>query len=603
MGITENLFGTPGDDQRPGSAGAKERFMRDPFAYLKPNKQLYKKAYLIDFFGDDKTTPEATFTFSVPPESEELTYTQRKSETKTFGGLHVDEYGTDAVKIVLSGSTVNQSLKMIYGAGKGDKWLSGEEEIYYLRDLILKYRSVDSLQRKAKGRIVLYDLSKLTAKNESGNLIRNYWEVFPGDFKIRRSSDRPFTYKYSFEFTGTSLEGREFNSAGEPPELDPGKLGTVQKIAEGLAAALNFIDGINAWTNNVLDKADQLSGLLKVLGNVMSYASSTLSGIADSAGDSAAGFVDGATSVVGGVNSIVSLPRTIQLKALNIGLEVQNAAKNLVSACGELSKNCRLIFSAEGYAIPQEVLDQFDMNDAEFKNSANKNLNDMENNANELGAAAKSSEIPDVTAGNPDPVTGERRIVLSYGYTSVTLNSTDDLESLASRYLGDPDRAADIAAFNGVASINDLAPGDTVKIPVTAPTGKMLNNRVYARREERDSYGRDIRLDGKGRIAVSASGDYALAEGSENLSQAVLLRLRESVAKRIRLNTYGIRANIGDPAAGKAYILSSIEQTVAADPRVSSVDEISFTGARDSMDVSVVYRDINSASGNAAGRI
>jgi LysM repeat protein len=493
---------------------------------------------------------------------------------------------------------------MIYGGGKGDKWLSGEEEIYYLRDLILKYRSVDSLTRAQKGKIVIYDLSKSIAGTKSLPMVKNYWQAFPGDFKIRRSSDRPFTYKYSFEFTGIPIEeGGEFNSHAEPPKLDPGTLGAVQNIAEGLAAALDFVDGINAWVNDVLDKANQLSGLLKVLGNVMSYASSTLSGIADSAGDSAAGIVDGATGVVEGVNSVVSLPRTIQLKALNIGLEVQNAAKNLVGACDELSKNCRLAFSAEGYAIPQEVLDQFGMNDMEFYDSVNKNLNDMENAANELGAAAKSAEIPDVTAGNPDPETGEQRIVLSYGYTSVMLKSTDTLESLAAKYLGDPNRAAEIAAFNGIASISDLAPGDIIKIPVTVLTGKIQNNRIYARREDRDSYGRDIQLDGKGSIAVSASGDYALAEGAENLSQAVLLRLRESVAKRIRINTYGIRANIGDPAAGKAYILSSVEQTVAADPRVSEVEGISFTGAGDSMDVNVVYRDINSASGNAAGRI
>jgi hypothetical protein len=605
MGITENLFGTPGGDQRPGSAESKERFMRDPFAYLKPNKQLYRKAYLIDFYGDDKT-PEATFTFSIPPESEELTYTQRKSETKTFGGLHVDEYGTDAVKIVLSGSTVNQSLKMIYGGGKGDKWLSGEDEIYYLRDLILKYRSVDSLRRAQKGKIIIYDLSKtyMNTDKTSRNNIKNYWQVFPGDFKIRRSSDRPFAYKYSFEFTGVSLEeGGEFNSAGEPPGLDPGKLGLVQKIAEGLGAALNFIDGINAWVNDVLDKANRLSGLLKILGNVMSYASSTLTGIDDSARDAAAGFIDGANGVAEGASSIVSLPRAIQLKALNIGVDVQNAAKNLVGACDALAKNCRLILNTLGYAIAREVLDQYGMNDEEFKDSVNTNLNDMENAANALCAAAKSAEIPDVAAGNPDPETGEQRIVLFYGYTSVMLKSTDTLESLASAYLGDPDRATDIAAFNGVASISGLAPGDIIKIPVTAPNGKMRSNRIYARREERDSYGRDIRLTDNGNIVTSVSGDYALAEGVRNLSQAVLLRLRESVAKRIRINAYGIRANIGDPAAGKAYILSSIGLTVGSDPRVSSVDSIYFTGAGDSMDVSVVYRDINSAGGNAAGRI
>ncbi len=60
-------------------------------------KDLYKKSYLIEFMNEEETESEAVFTFSVPPESEELSYPQRKNETKTFGGLHVDDYGIDAV--------------------------------------------------------------------------------------------------------------------------------------------------------------------------------------------------------------------------------------------------------------------------------------------------------------------------------------------------------------------------------------------------------------------------------------------------------------------------------------------------------------------------
>ena len=61
-----------------------------------------KKSYLLEFRKPDGTL-EDVFTFSLPPQSEELTYSQRKTETKTFGGLHVDDYGIDAVKISLSG--------------------------------------------------------------------------------------------------------------------------------------------------------------------------------------------------------------------------------------------------------------------------------------------------------------------------------------------------------------------------------------------------------------------------------------------------------------------------------------------------------------------
>jgi hypothetical protein len=220
-----------------------------------------------------------------------------------------------------------------------------------------------------------------------------------------------------------------------------------------------------------------------------------------------------------------------------------------------------------------------------------------------MAAAAQSSSIPEVTVGNPDPETGARRIILSYGDTSLMIKDTDTLESLASQYLGDPDKAVDIATYNGVASLSDLKPGDIIKIPITVRTQRMKRNLIFARREDRDNYGKDIMLSDDGLIMTSRSGDYALTSGVKNLSQAILLRLRESVAKRIRLNAYGIRTNISDPAAGVAYIISSIELTVSRDPRVSSVDNIRFSSGGDYLNVNVDYSDINKAGRNIAGRV
>jgi hypothetical protein len=168
--------------------------------------------------------------------------------------------------------------------------------------------------------------------------------------------------------------------------------------------------------------------------------------------------------------------------------------------------------------------------------------------------------------------------------------------------LGSPDRAIDIAIYNGVASIDELNPGDTIKIPVLTPSGKHALNRIYARPEDRDNYGRDIYLDKDGYTAASTSGDYQLTGGINNLNQAILLRLRESVNRRVRLVAYGIRTNISDPIAGKAYIISSIDLTVKRDPRVNAVDNIRFAGMGDGLNVTVEYTDINHNSGRAAGR-
>jgi hypothetical protein len=372
---------------------------------------------------------------------------------------------------------------------------------------------------------------------------------------------------------------------------------------EKLIKAIDFIDKINGYVNYALNYINQISNLLDVMGNVMSYAANTLTGIIDSAGDTVVGLVDGATSIINGANSVLSIPRDIQLKALNVGLELQNATKGLVKAVDDLSQTCRGMFTSEYWEIPQEVLNQYGMSNEEFKDSVLIMLNQAENTANEMAAAAKSSNIPEVTIGNPDTETGAQRIILSYGNTSVMIKDTDTLESLASQYLGDPDRAIDIATYNGVASISDLNPGDTIKIPITNRTQRMKRNLIFARREDNDNYGRDILLSDNGLILTSNSGDYALAKGVNNLSQAILLRLRESVAKRIRLNAYGIRTNISDPTAGVAYIISSIELTVSSDPRVLSVDNIRFKANGDALYVDVDYGDINRANNNISGRV
>jgi hypothetical protein len=599
---------------------------KQKLANIGDNNQLYKKAYLMEFVDEGGNVLEV-FTFAIPPESEELTYSQRKTETKTFGGLHVDEYGTDAIKIMLSGSTVNQELKRIYKAGNGeDEWLSGEEEIYRLRDLITKYKSMENLQNNTK--VYLYDLSKVAG--QSG--IKNYWQFFQGDFKIRRASDRPFTYKYTLEGTGVPPEKKQSKfkfpelkeerpdeivkkMTGDPAirelEQDLSSLDSIEqkmkltdKIYGGLIGAIDFIDGVNAKVNNVLAEAKKVSDLIKTLGNVMKYGTSTLTGIIDSVGDTAVGFTDAATTVVEGVNSIVALPRTIQMKVLNVGLEIQNATKRLVKATDDLGKTCRGTFSLEIYQIPEEVLKQFGMNNEEFKDTILTRLTEAENISNELAAAAKSADIPDVMIGNPDPVTGEQRMVLSYGHTDVMLKETDTFESLAAEYFGDPDKAIDIATFNGVASLDDLQPGDIIQIPIPKQPPNINNqNRIFSKREDRDNYGKDILLTEDGKIVYTASGDYALTSGVNNLSQSILLRLKENVKKRIRLVAYGIRTNISDPTAGVTYITSSVDLTVISDPRVRTIKDIRFRTRGDAMWVIVIYNDINKIEGKAGGRI
>jgi LysM repeat protein len=400
-----------------------------------------------------------------------------------------------------------------------------------------------------------------------------------------------------------------------PPELTTKELNLLESIIKAIKDAIKFvmdilhaavdvIDKVNGYINDVLAIINEVNNLINTLGNVLKYASSTILGAIDSIGNAITGFVDSLTNVVDGVHTVVALKREVGAKIGNIGDEINNANERLVKAWDSLVDEWNALCGTgnDSGDSSQEGSNSFNMTITELKDTISVMLDDAGNIVNELATAAKSEAIPDITIGSPDPDTGAQRFVLAYGHSTVTLKSTDSLESLAAQYYGSSDNAIDVATYNGVASIDELEPGDKIKIPVLKKTQRNSNNRIYARREDRDNYGRDIALDSDGYVLASPSGDYKLAGGTDNLSQAVLLRLRESVDKRIRKNAYGIRTNISDPTAGTAYVLSSIDLTVRGEPRVKSIENIRFSGRGDNLTVTVDYTDINSAGGTASGR-
>jgi hypothetical protein len=463
---------------------------------------------------------------------------------------------------------------------------------------------------------MLYDLSKISsmaakhADNTESGAIKNYWRVFPGDFKIRRVSDRPFAYKYSVEFTAVD-EGEGERPAMPPDEKLSAARAVLNKI-KGFAAYLRDNKAINALKSGleaVNNARDYISNLYKAIKDVEDALTAYAYVLA--------GYVDGANSIADTANEMIKIPGDMSVKSLNIGLEFMNAGKRLSRSVENISDTI-LSYGTSEFWAPQEVLDEYNMTSAEYSDTWADLCAEFENIANMIVSMAKSGYLLSIIAidetlgayaglagagGSGGQATPRYSVVLSYGDFAVALTDADSFESLAARYLGSPDRAIYIAVYNGVASIDELNPGDAIKIPLLAPSGRHSRNRIYARPGDRDNYGRDIRLDGDGNTAASATGDYSLAEGADNLNQAILLRLRESVNRRIRLTAYGIRTNVSDPVAGVAYIISSIDLTVRGDPRVSAVDNIKFAGAGDGLDVTVEYTDINHSGGSAAGRV
>lgn len=149
------------------------------------NQKFYKDSYFLEFQNGADVQGIA---FSLPPQSEEYSFPQRVGETKTFGGTVFEDYGNDAGKITLSGTTANSEVRIVQKKN-GPNFLTGEEEIFQVKNLIKDYGKNAKIGKKC----FLYCLS---TKNQN-----KYWSVIINDFVIKRSKDKPLAYDYTLSCT------------------------------------------------------------------------------------------------------------------------------------------------------------------------------------------------------------------------------------------------------------------------------------------------------------------------------------------------------------------------------------------------------------------
>ena len=197
---------------------------------------------------------------------------------------------------------------------------------------------------------------------------------------------------------------------------------------------------------------------------------------------------------------------------------------------------------------------------------------------------------------------GNDAVVSVYGFRRHSWRSSDTLDSLAAECLGDADYASIIAYYNGIRNEAAIEAGTKIRIPLLAETQASSSNRIYAAPERQDTYGADIMIGDDGDLG-SFAGDLAVISGKENLAQGIFNRLATASGKRLRLASYGIRASVGDAMAVESYLAGAITQTVQADPRISSLDEITIEGEGDRLRVKISWEDADGEQGAFEGEI
>lgn len=553
--------------------------------YLRDN--LWQSVYLLEFYDSETAIPSDSFAFGVPPESEEITLPQRKSETKTFGWLVVDDYGCNELKITLSGSTVNNELRRIYHTNGQQEYLTGEDELFTFKALLEKYKQNPNTMGK---KILLYDLSKHSHRNRQKKNIESFcWLVFPGELKIRRSKERPITYTYSIEFTAVSAEsklvlqkdtilGVDFNQAFDKIHafLDKAEalLAPIKGVSEKIRETQRFVEACK-------DVARLAVGGTLNIGNL---------------------FIDDVFAIG---NTAFELYRQTVGGFLPFAMELSDfVAAMTVDLMQRVNNLAREVYSAtkKEFYMPIGLFDDWELAIDEIQALADFNFNDAARTAADVVVSAKIERPRKYEVS-----TGSQRSVTAYGMHVSMISDGMSFDQIAKEQYGDAGKSFVIASANNASSIDDvIARGQKVLlIPVLEQQEVQYENQIIGMSAQRDSYGKDISLDEYGNLQLNASGtDFSFVSGKQNLSQSILMRLRENNNKRTRLTIYGIKTSIPDSkSAGSAYILSSIIQTLNQEPRIKELVGVSFRGEGDALKIDIDYTDIGGSRDTVSGMV
>lgn len=221
---------------------------------------LWRKSYMLEFLKNEQL--DKTWTFSVPPQSEEFTFPHRVSISKTLGGNIFDNYGNDLINITLSGSTINNEKKIIYeGNMKPPRYLTGEQEVFELEKLLSAWHAVGFDDDYKE--IYLYDLSKMSLMQiATGGATRNYWRVVIKDFKIKRDKGNPNTYNYTIQMLGL-VSDKWGSHQGSIFTDDP--FSQITKIAKTVQSIEKKAEGISKLISSGISSVQKVQNLFKKL--------------------------------------------------------------------------------------------------------------------------------------------------------------------------------------------------------------------------------------------------------------------------------------------------------------------------------------------------
>lgn len=539
------------------------------------NQKLWKISYLLEFWQNETITD--AFAFSVPVQSEDYNFPQRIAETKTFGGTVIDDYGNDIITINLSGTTINQDVKIIYKGSKGFDYLTGKEEIFYLQSLIEKYGQLNKLKNK---KVMLYELN---GGIKSGLSLKHY-QIFITNFQIKRSKEKPFCYDYVLQAKAIFKQKEKKDSL------------FIEKLKEKIK---DLKEKINENIKSLEEQKQKLFNAIDTYAQALDEVKQCVTTVVDYAERYESLLTDSIEKIADAITETQEIGDTIINTAFR--LSPKYIATNIIASCNDLvSATDNLVSWWQSFSKGQkykQIEASYNGSKMELKDNMTILVARTKNNSEKLAEALKNkvSTVDFVVVPNI-----QDSITKAYGFSQKKVSDSTTWEKLSYDTYGTADYATMLELFN---NNNELKRGDIVYIPILDESKDTIEgNEIVREYGVLDNAGKDLLIK-DGDFSIK-NGDLDFSTGIETINQGIESRLSTMINSRVRNIVYGIRSNVGDSNdVSSSYILESIKQTILNDPRIDSIEQLFYEGDGESIRINLNYITKDGILNSYIGRI
>ena len=495
-----------------------------------------------------------SFTLVLPPQAYTIVEKQRVSITKTFGNAFIDDYGSDNLEITIKGISgtakafptfqthgiggltsannfdATSFLRLQAQALKADllsyEGYTHREAFFAFRDSIMRYKN--RKLNPADVELRVYDLWDEEA-----------YKCVLTEFSVDRTADHPFHYPFTIHLF--VFEKLTSGIIGVPSILPFWKDPSI--LLDRIDICMSFISTICGEVQSILDSVAKIRALSAALRAKLASYRSQISGVFSKRG------------------SIKDFCEKLWSAHVNLGLAIATAAT--LGYIPVTKHKIKKAFNESKKACSKISVGSYDTNYATAPSFAI----DIKPTFNEDGSITTNSVSKDFNYS---------------GYKTMTVTDQTSLQKIALQEYGDDSLWFFIADANKLSGNDALVPGDTIYIPLKSNTvnssDSNFNANIIGKNPLKDPYGQDIKINSSGSMEISESGDFNTVTGIENVKQAINNRLKTEEGAMLKQTSFGLAATTGSSwnDVVEKYLRMSLKMTLLKDPRISSVNGVTF---------------------------